>query len=270
MYTYIYVCSMLEYTFRMYTLIYEYTHTYDMYITPTCIYTLTHTVLIMYIYTHFLPYTYYIIYTYYLIGQYDASVSYVKRLLQLDPVNSAGRQLASELADLIDSCSDTITTTADAATSMPGTSQSTSHDTVNTTTSTANTNTNTTNTSLSQAQVYKDQARIHLSQGHIPQAIDSCESGTILLLTQLLSNDSNNTNTSSGTANDSNNTLSSSEAELIKDELIAIYQLLITAYMSGQNYDEVVNTANAVLDIDISNYRALSKKGEAYHKLVCI
>ena len=218
-------------------------------------------------------------------------MSYAKRLLQLDPANNAGRQLANELADLIDSSTDTttdiITTTADGATTttsvmpiiLPATLDTTN------TTHTAITNANTTNTALSQAQVYKDQARIHLSQGRLPQAIDSCESGTILLLTELLSNSDNsttihnntscsnnntvssNSNSNSNTSN--NNTLSSSEAELIKDELIAIYQILITAYMSGQNYDQVINTANAILDIDVSNYRALSKKGEAYHKLVC-
>ena len=236
------------------------------------------------------------IYPYYRLGQYDASVPYVKRLLQLDPVNSAGRQLANELADLIDSSSDTTntaaadnTTTATTST-MPVVSQATNItlDTANTTTSTAttNTSTSTTNTALSQAQRYKDQARIHLSQGRLPQAIDSCESGTILLLTELLNNgntttintakNSNNNNTSSNTANNNNNNnsnnnaLCSSETELIKDELVAIYQILITAYMFGQNYDEVVNTANAILDIDVSNFRALSKKGEAYHKLVCI
>ena len=253
-------------------------------------YTYIYLVICLYILTllYYILIILYIIYTYpmHIIGQYDVSVSYVKRLLQLDPVNSAGRQLANELADLIDSkdTTNTMTTVSNTATTataaMPGTSQPTSYNTANTT-STATT----INTALSQAQKYKVQARIHLSQGHITQAIDSCESGTILLLTQLLSNsdntissdntsNSNNNNNTISTNNtvssSNNNTLSSSDAELIKDELIAIYQLLITAYMSGQNYDQVINTANAILDIDGTNYRALSKKGEAYHKLVCI
>ena len=220
-------------------------------------------------------------------------MSYVKRLLQLDPVNSAGRQLANELADLIDSKETTTTTTTTAApqgklkTSKTNDASSniaaTDSKRVDSKVTNQSSSSNSTNTALSQAQKYKEQARIHLSQGHITQAIDSCESGTILLLTELLSNSDNNTtihnntscsnnntvssNSNSNTSN--NNTLSSSEAELIKDELIAIYQILITAYMSGQNYDQVINTANAILDIDVSNYRALSKKGEAYHKLVC-